>query len=134
MGGLKRLKLSDLPKNYDVIVIGSGSVGCGLYRDLSKHKISTLIVDQEDFCSQTSARSSKMLHGGIRYLETGDFLLVREALHEKKLWTEIAPHCTSEESFHIPVFNIKTSKYPLFILKIGLTAYDAFSTNNRKFS
>ena len=67
----------DLPSKdfYDVVIVGGGIVGVGLFRDLSLHQINCLLLEKGDFSSQTSQSSSKMLHGGIRYLEQGDFLL-----------------------------------------------------------
>ena len=91
-------------KQYDTVIIGGGIVGAGIFRDLSLHGVSTLIIDKGDFASETSGRSSKMLHGGIRYLENLDFKLVREALHEKNTWIKLAPHLTYEAPFYLPVF------------------------------
>jgi glycerol-3-phosphate dehydrogenase len=114
-----------LNNHYEHIIIGAGIVGSGIFRDLSLHGEDCLLVDRGDFNSQTSQSSSKMLHGGIRYLENFDFALVREALHEKKTWTKLAPHLTKEEMFIIPVY--KESKWPLFFVRIGLFLYDLLS-------
>lgn len=114
-----------LNETYDVAIIGGGIVGSGIFRDLSLHNKSALIIDKHDFNSQTSAGSSKMLHGGIRYLENLDFLLVYEALHEKNLWLKLAPHIVKESPFYLPVY--KESKWPLFFLKLGLFLYDLLS-------
>lgn len=111
--------------HYSHIIIGGGIVGSGIFRDLSLHGEDALLVDKGDFNSQTSQASSKMLHGGIRYLENFDFALVKEALHEKKTWTKLAPHLTKEEMFIIPVY--KESKWPLFFVRIGLFLYDLLS-------
>lgn len=110
---------------YDVAIIGGGIVGSGVFRDLSLHHKSAIIIDQNDFNSQTSAGSSKMLHGGVRYLENFDFALVFEALYEKNLWLKLAPHIVKESPFYLPVY--KESKWPLFLLKIGLFLYDLLS-------
>jgi glycerol-3-phosphate dehydrogenase len=110
---------------YDVIVIGGGIVGCGIFRDLALHGSSCLLLEKGDFAAQTSARSSKMLHGGIRYLEHFEFNLVKEALHEKNLWLKLAPHLCQELPFHLPIY--KESKYPLFMLRAGLLLYDFLS-------
>tara|TARA_B100001971_G_C18268036_1_gene596514 strand:- start:83721 stop:85076 length:1356 start_codon:yes stop_codon:yes gene_type:complete len=112
-------------KHYTHVIIGGGIVGSGIFRDLSLHGEDVLLVDKGDFNSQTSQASSKMLHGGIRYLENFDFALVKEALHEKKTWTKLAPHLTKEEMFIIPVY--KESKWPLFFVRIGLFLYDLLS-------
>jgi glycerol-3-phosphate dehydrogenase len=112
-------------KHYTHIIIGGGIVGSGIFRDLSLHGQDCLLIDKGDFNSQTSQSSSKMLHGGIRYLENFDFALVKEALHEKQTWTKLAPHLTKEEMFIIPVY--KESKWPLFFIRIGLFIYDLLS-------
>lgn len=110
---------------FDVLIIGGGIVGSGIFRDLSLHDKSTLVLDQADFNSQTSAGSSKMLHGGIRYLENLDFTLVFEALYEKNHWIKTTPHLAKEVPFYLPVY--RHSKWPLLFLKIGLFIYDLLS-------
>lgn len=115
-----------LKAQYDVVIIGGGIVGLGLFRDLSLQGVSSLVLEKGDFASQTSSRSSKMLHGGIRYLEYFDFGLIKEALHEKNLWLKLAPHLCYEMPFHMPIF--KESKYPLSMLKMGLFTYDLLSS------
>ena len=116
----------NLGKRTDVLIVGGGIVGCGLLRDLSLHNIDAVLVDKKDFTSQTSNSSSKMLHGGIRYLENFDFKLVFEALHEKNLWLKLAPHLAKERKFYLPTFS--DSKRPLWMLKIGLFLYDFLSS------
>ena len=115
----------NLSIDFDTIIIGGGIVGAGIFREQSLHGMSSLIIDQADFNSQTSQGSSKMLHGGIRYLENMDFALVFEALREKNLWLKISPHLTKEIPFFIPVY--KESKWPLFFLRVGLFLYDLLS-------
>ena len=112
-------------KNFHTIIIGGGVVGAGLLRELSLRGDKALLLDKGDFSSQTSQSSSKMLHGGIRYLENFDFGLVREALREKNFWTKNAPRLTKDEMFYIPVY--KESKWPLFFVRIGLFLYDLLS-------
>ena len=75
-----------------VLIIGAGINGIGTFRDLALQSVDLLIVDKGDFCSGASAASSHMLHGGIRYLENGEFRLVREALRERNLLLRNAPH------------------------------------------
>ncbi len=111
--------------DYDVIIIGGGIVGAGLFREQSLHGLKSLLLEQSDFNSQTSQGSSKMLHGGIRYLENMDFSLVFEALKEKNLWLRLTPHITKEIPFYLPVY--KESKWPLFLMRIGLFLYDLLS-------
>jgi glycerol-3-phosphate dehydrogenase len=119
--GLDREEIEE----YDVVIIGGGIVGAGLFREQSLHGLKSLLLEQADFNSQTSQTSSKMLHGGIRYLENLDFALVFEALKEKNLWLKLAPHITKEIPFYLPVY--KESKWPLFFMRIGLALYDTLS-------
>ena len=91
-------------KHYKTVVIGGGIVGAGIFRDLAIHGVKTLLIENKDFSSQTSERSSKMLHGGIRYLENMDFALVFEALHEKNLWLKLTPPLAPEVPFYLPVY------------------------------
>lgn len=110
---------------YDVIIIGGGINGAGIFRDLALHGLKVLLLDRGDFAAQTSQGSSKMLHGGIRYLENFDFALVQEALEEKNLWLKLAPHLSSERQFHLPVY--RGSKWPLPFVRLGTFLYDALS-------
>lgn len=112
-------------KEYEVLIVGGGINGCGLIRDLALNGIKTLMIDKGDFSAQTSAGSSKMLHGGIRYLENYDFGLVQEALEEKNLWLKLTPHLCFERDFYLPLYNY--SKYPPFMLRTGLFLYDFLS-------
>lgn len=109
----------------DILIVGGGIVGAGIFRDLALHGINTLLIEKGDISSQTSERSSKMLHGGIRYLENFDFDLVKEALSEKNLWLKLAPHLCYESKFFLPVYT--SSKRPLWMIKVGLFLYDLLS-------
>ncbi len=123
--GMAGKELTPEQQVYDIIIIGGGIVGAGLFREQALHGVKSLILEQADFNSQTSQGSSKMLHGGIRYLENMDFGLVFEALKEKNLWLKLTPHLTKEIPFHLPVY--KESKWPVFFLRIGLFIYDLLS-------
>lgn len=112
-------------KETEVVIVGGGINGAGLLRDLALNGVNALLLEKGDFSSQTSQSSSKMLHGGIRYLENFDFALVQEALEEKNLWLKLAPHICFEREFYFPLYNF--SKYPPFMLKIGLFLYDFLS-------
>lgn len=109
----------------DYLIVGGGIVGAGIFRDLSLHEQNVVIIDRGDFGSQTSQGSSKMLHGGIRYLENLDFGLVFEALKEKNLWLKLAPNLAKEIPFYLPVY--RNSKWPLFFMRMGLFLYDLLS-------
>lgn len=111
--------------HYFVLIVGGGIVGAGIFRDLALHGVKTLLVDKFDFTSQTSQSSSKMLHGGIRYLENMDYSLIKEALQEKNLWLKLTPHLAQERRFYLPVY--KDSLRPLWQIKIGLFLYDLLS-------
>ena len=117
-----------MKKYYENIIVGGGIVGAGIFRDLCLHQEEVLLIDKNDFTSQTSQRSSKMLHGGIRYLENFDFRLVYEALHEKIYWTNLLPHLAKEVPFVLPVY--QESKHPKFMIKIALMLYDFLSGYN----
>lgn len=112
-------------EEFDCVVVGGGIVGAGIFRDLCLHQEKSLIIDKADFTAKTSQASSKMLHGGIRYLENLDFHLVYEALHEKNLWLKIAPHLCYEERFYLPIY--QDAKRPLWMIKLGLFLYDLLS-------
>ncbi len=108
-------------QTFDTLVVGGGIVGIGIFRDLSLHGVKTLLIDSKDFCGETSQSSSKMLHGGIRYLENLDFLLVEEALRERNIWEKLTPHLTKREQFYLPIY--KDSKHPLCMAKLGTWLY-----------
>lgn len=118
-------QLEDIKESYDVLIVGGGIVGAGIFRDLALHDTSCLLIDKKDFSSQTSQSSSKMLHGGIRYLENFDFKLIREALHEKNLWLRLAPHLCYSQTFVLPIYD--NSKWPLFAMRFALALYDFLS-------
>jgi len=107
-------------RSIDVLVIGGGITGCGVARAAALHGWSVALVDKEDFAAGTSSRSSKIVHGGVRYLEYGHFLLVREAARERRVVQEIAPHLVHRLGFMYPVFE------PDSLLKIraGLQVFD----------
>jgi len=87
-----------------VLIIGAGINGIGTFRDLALQGVDVVMVDRGDFCGGASAASSHMVHGGIRYLENGEFRLVREAVHERNRLLENAPHYTKPLQTTIPMF------------------------------
>lgn len=106
----------------DVLVIGGGITGSGIARDASMRGLRTGLVDQHDFAFGTSSRSSRLLHGGLRYLEQGRIGLVREASVEKKTIRAIAPHLADPMGFVFPAY--KKGGRPLWQLRIGVKLYD----------
>lgn len=108
-------------KEFDVAIIGGGINGCGIARDAAGRGLSVLLVEQSDLASGTSSYSSKLIHGGIRYLENYDFRLVRESLHERELLLRNAPHLVRPMRFVIPHV---ASMRPAWMVKIGIKLYD----------
>jgi glycerol-3-phosphate dehydrogenase len=105
---------------WDIIVIGGGATGSGIAFDASSRGFKTLLLEQADFGKGTSSRSTKLLHGGVRYLAQGDIVLVMEALQERGIIFRNAPHLTRNQEFIIPVYTwFDAIKYT-----IGLKLYD----------
>src|SRR5687767_8146057 len=98
--------ISALKKNPEVsvLIIGGGINGIGAFRDLALNGVDALLVEKGDFCSGASSASSHMAHGGIRYLENGEFRLVREALKERNLLLQNAPHQVFPQPTVVPIF------------------------------
>jgi glycerol-3-phosphate dehydrogenase len=97
---------------YDVLVIGGGITGAGVALDAAARGLRTALVERDDFASGTSSKSSKLVHGGLRYLQNGDVRLVYEALHERQRLLHNAPHLVSVLPFLIPVFTGKGGIIP----------------------
>ncbi|MBK8617450.1 MAG: glycerol-3-phosphate dehydrogenase/oxidase [Anaerolineales bacterium] len=141
--------LSSLKENpkVSVLIIGAGINGIGTFRDLALNGVDVLLVDRGDFCSGASAASSHMAHGGIRYLENGEFRLVREAVQERNLMIQNAPHIVSPLPTTVPMFKYfsglfnaplkfmgwldKPSERGSVIIKLGLMMYDAYTGKTR---
>ncbi len=109
-------------KVFDVVIIGGGITGACAARDAARRGLSTAIVEKNDWAFGTSSRSSKLVHGGLRYLELFDFKLVFEACRERRRLLLNAPHVVWPQSFMFPVY--KGDKAPLFIIAMGLWMYD----------
>lgn len=133
--------------DISVLIVGAGINGIGTFRDLALNGVDVLMIDRADFCSGASAASSHMAHGGIRYLENGEFRLVREAVQERNRMLRNAPHMVSPLPTTIPVFKYfsgilnaplkffglldKPSERGSIIIKLGLIMYDAYTGKNR---
>src|SRR3954452_12965516 len=87
---------------YDLLVIGGGINGAAIARDASIRGASVLLVEKDDLAAHTSSASSKLIHGGLRYLEYGQIRLVREALHEREILLRTAPHLVRPLRFVLP--------------------------------
>src|SRR5579862_1899466 len=93
------------PDIWDVIIIGGGATGLGTALDAASRGYKTLLLEQADFAKGTSSRSTKLVHGGVRYLAQGNIGLVREALRERGLLLRNAPHLVKNVSFVIPCYS-----------------------------
>jgi len=105
---------------WDIIVVGGGATGLGIALDGASRGFKTLLLEQSDFAKGTSSRSTKLVHGGVRYLAQGDIALVIEALHERGLMLKNAPHLTYNQEFVIPIYN----SWDAFLYTVGLKFYD----------
>ena len=91
-------------QRFDVLVVGGGITGCGVALDAASRGLRVALVEREDFASGTSSKSSKLVHGGLRYLQQGDVRLVYGALHERRRLMKNAPHLVSVQPFLLPIF------------------------------
>jgi glycerol-3-phosphate dehydrogenase len=112
-------------KEFDVLVVGGGVTGAACARDAALRGLDVLLLERHDFASGTSSRSSKLIHGGVRYLETYQFKLVAESLRERELSLKLAPHLTRVEPFLYLVYD--GDDYGLGMLNFALTFYDIAS-------
>ena len=107
---------------YDVVIVGGGMAGAGVARDLALRGVSTALVEKGDFASATTSQSSKLIHGGLRYLELFDFGLVRESLRERETLRRLAPHVVRPLPFLVPIY--RGSSRSLIKVRLGLKLYD----------
>lgn len=106
----------------DLLIAGGGILGAGLARDAAMRHLRTALVEQNDFASGTSSRTSRLLHGGLRYLAQGRIGLVLEASREKLILQKIAPHLARPMAFTFPAY--RDEAYALWKLKLGVRLYD----------
>ncbi|MCU1425403.1 MAG: FAD-dependent oxidoreductase, partial [Microbacteriaceae bacterium] len=135
--------LIERPKTQ-VLVIGGGINGIAAFRDLALQGVDVALVERNDYCSGASAASSHMIHGGIRYLENGEFRLVRESVRERNGLLKIAPHYVRPLQTTVPIYSTfsgvisaplrllthrsgKPSERGALLIKVGLVLYDTFS-------
>ena len=145
----RKLIIEALKENpeIEVLIIGAGINGAGTFRDLALNGVNVLLIDRGDYCSGASATSSHMAHGGIRYLENGEFRLVREAVAESNRMIENAPHLVQPLPTVIPIFKVfsgllnaplkflnlldRPSERGALVIKIGLMFYDSFTRKQK---
>jgi glycerol-3-phosphate dehydrogenase len=110
--------------NFDLVVVGGGITGAGVALDAASRGYSVALVEKADFAAGTSSRSSKLIHGGLRYLQNFDLGLVREALLERSLLVKLAPHLVKPLPLIVPTFE---GKRPDRLMGVGLNMYDVMS-------
>jgi glycerol-3-phosphate dehydrogenase len=136
--------IADAP-TAQVLVIGGGINGIATFRDLALQGVDVVLVERNDYCSGASASSSHMIHGGVRYLENGEFRLVKESVQERNRLLRLAPHYVKPLPTTIPIFSTfsgilsaplrflthkqqgKPKERGALLIKLGLTGYDSFS-------
>jgi glycerol-3-phosphate dehydrogenase len=123
MNRTSMLSQLDENKTWDVLIIGGGATGLGTALDAASRGLSTILIEADDFAKGTSSRSTKLVHGGVRYLEQGNIKLVREALRERGWLLQNAPHVTRKMGFIVPAFSFVQQMY----YGIGLKLYDVLS-------
>jgi glycerol-3-phosphate dehydrogenase len=114
---------------FDALIIGGGMAGAGVARDLALRGASVVLFDKGDFASGTTGRSSKLIHGGLRYLELWDWGLVRESLRERETLQRLAPHLIRPLPFLVPIY--RGSRRGLIKVRVGLALYDWLTPGKR---
>jgi glycerol-3-phosphate dehydrogenase len=110
---------------FDLIIVGGGITGAGIARDAALRGLSVAVLEKSDFGSGTSSKSSKLIHGGLRYLEHGEIGLVFESVSERRVQTRVAPHLVRPLPFLVPIY--QDTKPGLEIMNLGLWIYDSLA-------
>ena len=113
-------------EEFDVVVVGGGITGAGVALDAASRGYSVALLERADFASGTSSRSSKLVHGGLRYLQNFDLGLVREALLERQLMVALAPHLVRPLPLVVPAFE---GAKPDRLVGVGLNLYDVMAVD-----
>lgn len=145
--GVTGSRLSAISRKTRVLIIGGGINGCGLFRDLAEQGVDVTLVEKADFCSGASAASSRLMHGGIKYLETGEFRLVAQSARERNLLLANAAHYVRPLETVLPVTSVLGGIVPsirrffglkarladrgALIIRLGLVLYDLFGRHFR---
>ncbi len=122
------MKLNKIEKYWDLIVIGGGITGAGIFREAVRNGLHTLLVEQKDFAWGASSRSSKLVHGGLRYLKEGRILLTWASVHERERLLKEAPGLVEPLAFLMPVYSDQSPGK--WMLEAGLSLYDLFAREN----
>src|SRR6476620_6187815 len=113
--------MAEPQSNYDVLIVGGGINGAAIARDAAGRGLSVVLVEKDDLAAHTSSASSKLIHGGLRYLEQFEFKLVRESLVERERLLRAAPHIVEPLEFMIPATGSGRAAWKL---RVGLLLYD----------
>ena len=113
------------PPQYDVAIVGAGVNGAGIARDAALRGLKVIVLDKNDMCSGTSAVSSRLIHGGLRYLEYAEIPLVYESLHERRRLRRNAAHLVKPLRISIPIFS--SARRGRWLIRLGMIAYDILS-------
>ena len=116
------MRLHDLQKNWDLIIIGGGITGAGILREAARMSLKAILLEQKDFAWGTSSRSSKLVHGGLRYIKEGQLMMTKTAVEERDRLLAEAPGLVETLGFFLPVY--EGQKPGKGSLKVGLTIYD----------
>ncbi|MCC6178544.1 MAG: glycerol-3-phosphate dehydrogenase/oxidase [Chloroflexi bacterium] len=123
---MKRASLQELTSaTVDVLIVGGGIVGCGIARDAALRGLRVALIEREDFGAGTTSRSTRLIHGGLRYLEMLDFALVRQDMREREILLRIAPHLVRPLPFLVPMYGWPAWKRDR--LRVGMVLYDLLS-------
>jgi glycerol-3-phosphate dehydrogenase len=114
---------------FDAVIVGGGMAGAGVARDLAQRGLSCVLLEKTDFAAGTTSRSSKLIHGGLRYLELFDFRLVRESLRERETLARLAPQLIRPLPFLMPVY--RDGPRSLIKVRLGLRLYDLLTPGKR---
>src|SRR5918912_3223084 len=110
---------------FDVILIGAGINGAGIARDAAMRGLRVLLLDKGDIASGTTQWSTRLIHGGLRYLERYEVSLVRESLKDREILLRIAPHLVRPLGFLVPIY--ERAKHGPFMIRLGMLGYDTLS-------
>ncbi|WP_272943436.1 FAD-dependent oxidoreductase [Legionella anisa] len=113
---------------FDVAIIGGGINGCGCAADAALRGLSVVLLEQDDLASKTSSSSTKLIHGGLRYLENYEFRMVKKAIIERQRLLDLAPHIVHPQAMVLPYEKHMRS---VWFLRLGLFIYDHLSNKNR---
>ena len=119
------MNLESIEKNWDMVIVGGGVTGAGIFRESVQSGFKTLLIEQKDFAWGTSSRSSKLVHGGLRYLKEGNFVLTRESVKERERLVREAAGLVQPLEFHLPIY--RDQNPGLWTMEIGLIIYDLIS-------